>query len=74
MTEMRVSTGALAETIDLYRKLLEGASTIESELRSGERRKLDPEAREAILSKLKEASSALADGCPDGVYGLFLTE
>ena len=74
MAEMRVSTGALAETIDLYRKLLEGAATIETELKSGERSKMDPEKREVILSKLKEASTALADGCPDGVYGLFLTE
>lgn len=74
MAEMRVSTGALAETIDLYLKLLNGASKIETELRSGGREPLKDEARQAILLKLSEASKALSDGCPEGVYGLFLTE
>ena len=74
MAEMRVSTGALAETIDLYLKLLDGASRIESELKSGARKELDEYTRANILSKLKEASAALTQGCPEGVYGLFLTE
>jgi hypothetical protein len=74
MAEMRVSTGALAETIDLYLKLLDGASRIESELKSGGRRELDEQTRAYILSKLKDASAALAQGCPEGVYGLFLTD
>ena len=73
MAETRVSTGALSETIDLYLKLLSEASKIEVELKSGGRKDLEAAKKAAILAKLKEASGALADGCQQGVYGLFLT-
>ena len=74
MAEMIVSTGALAETIDLYLKLLNGASKIEAELKSGARQQLDERTRASIVAKLREASTALSQGCPEGVYGLFLTD
>ena len=71
--EIRVSTGALAETIALYLKLLEDASKVEVELATGGRRDLEDAKREAILKALGQASETLADGCQEGVYGLFLT-
>lgn len=74
IAEMRVSTGALAETIELYLSLLEGASKIEVQLKTGGRKKLEDGKREAILRALTEASGALSDGCQQGVYGLFLTD
>jgi hypothetical protein len=72
--EIRVSTGALAETIALYLKLLQDASRVEVELATGGRKDLEGAKREAILKALNEASATLADGCQEGVYGLFLTK
>jgi hypothetical protein len=72
--EIRVSTGALAETIGLYLKLLQDASKVEVQLPGGGRRDLEDEKRQAILRALTEASGTLQDGCPEGVYGLFLTK
>ena len=72
--EIRVSTGALAETIALYLKLLQDASKVEVELATGGRKDLEEAKRQAILRALTEASGTLADGCQEGVYGLFLTK
>jgi hypothetical protein len=71
--ETRLSTGALAETIELYLKLLGEATTIEVELKEKPgRRELEREKLEAIKDSLIKASGALATGCEQGVYGLFL--
>jgi hypothetical protein len=74
MAEIRVSSGALAETIDLYLKLLNDASKIEVELKTGGRKALEDDKKKAILKCLEEAAGALSDGCQQGVYGLFLTK
>ena len=72
MAEMRVSTGALAETIELYLKLLEEASKVEVELEAGGRKPLEDAKKAAIVEALAKASGTLAEGCQQGVYGLFL--
>jgi len=74
MAETRVSTGALSEVIELYLKLLREASKIQVELEDppGGRIDLDPGKLNAIVTGLSAASGALAQGCQQGVYGLFL--
>ena len=73
MAERRVSTGALAEMIELYRKLLAEASKIEVDLGDGTREELEEGKKKAILEALDKASATLALGCQQTVYGLFLT-
>ena len=73
MAEKRVSTGALAEMIELYRNKLAEASKIEVDLGDGTREELEEGKKKAILEALDEASATLALGCQQTVYGLFLT-
>jgi hypothetical protein len=74
MAEIRVSTGALSDMIKLYEKLLKDASGIAVERKDGSREPMTAETRQTILDSLESASQALASGCPEGVYGLFLTD
>jgi hypothetical protein len=73
MGEFRLSTGALNDAIKAYREMLRNADRVEVDPGgSGERQPLSTTKLDAIVDSLGAASQALAAGCQQTVYGLFL--